>query len=201
VTDKEKRKIDILEYACRVFRERGYHNARMAQIAEAAGVSYGLVYHYHKSKENLFDAILEKWWGGLNEMMDNGLDAHEHVADQLAVIINYFLDQYESNPDLVHIFITEVSRSSANLTPARLDMFKHWIGRTESLIAAAQKRGELRDNIKARYLSTFFLGALETMLSTLVLNNQPLRGAAQKKRIATNLLEQFFNGALPPKGK
>ncbi|HNU75365.1 MAG TPA: helix-turn-helix domain-containing protein [Deltaproteobacteria bacterium] len=41
----------IIDAALEVFRERGYANARMADIARRAGVSYGLVYHYFGSKE------------------------------------------------------------------------------------------------------------------------------------------------------
>ncbi|MGD9819458.1 MAG: TetR/AcrR family transcriptional regulator, partial [Desulfomonilaceae bacterium] len=35
----------ILESACRVIRERGFHQARITDIAQTAGISYGLVYH------------------------------------------------------------------------------------------------------------------------------------------------------------
>ena len=86
---------------------------------------------------------------------------------------------------------------SVNLTPARLNAFRALIVRTEQIIAQAQTDGALRDDIKPRYMSTFFLGALETMVSTLVLNNQPLKGNRLKKRITENLLTQFFDGARP----
>jgi len=167
----------------------------MAEIAREAGISYGLVYHYYKNKADLFDAILDDWWAGLYAMMENDLPAAESVEGKLRAIIDYFVDQYEQNPDLVHIFIMEVSRSTANLTPPRLDTFRTFIRRTEKIIADAQSAGKLRADIKARYLSTFFLGALETMISTMVLNNQTIKGEAQKARIADYLLASFFDGA------
>ena len=46
------------------------------------------------------------------------------VEDQLGALVTYFLEQYQKKPDLVHIFITEISRSAANLTPTRLHWFK-----------------------------------------------------------------------------
>ena len=47
---KEKQSV-IFEAALKVIKEKGFHQARMSDIAEAAGVSYGLVYHYFKNKE------------------------------------------------------------------------------------------------------------------------------------------------------
>jgi TetR/AcrR family transcriptional regulator, fatty acid metabolism regulator protein len=185
----------IFDAACRVIREKGFHQARITDIAQAAGISYGLVYHYFKSKADLFDAILGEWWNGLFEMMEK-CDAEEPtVEDKLSAMIEYFLDQYESRPDLVHIFITEISRSSVNLTPPRLKAFKEFMSRTERIIATAQAQMVLRHDIRPRYLTYIFLGAVETFISTMVLENHPLRGKPQKQRIAVSLLEVFLNGA------
>ena len=49
--------------------------------------------------------------------------------------------------------------------------------------------------LKARYLTYFFLGALESFVSAMVLENQPLRGPGQKDRIERGLMEVFMNGA------
>jgi len=45
--DKKEEKEDlILEAALKVIKEKGFHGARMADIARKAGISYGLIYHY-----------------------------------------------------------------------------------------------------------------------------------------------------------
>jgi hypothetical protein len=63
------------------------------------------------------------------------------------------------------------------------------------VIAEGQKRKLLRTDIKARYLTYMFLGAVETFLSTMVLVDQKIKGDTQKKRIAKSILEVFLNGA------
>ncbi len=185
----------IFQAACAIIRRKGFHQARISDIATEAGISYGLVYHYFKNKAHLLDAIIEAWWNGLYESMAQSGDSGESVEKRLMAIVDYFLDQYRTRPDLVHVFITEISRSSANLTPQRLDWFKCFFDRTERIISQAQAQGVLRPDIKARYLTYMFLGALESFVSALVLENQPLRGDAQKKRIASSIVEVFFNGA------
>jgi AcrR family transcriptional regulator len=49
----------ITKAALVVFAEYGYHGTSMKQIAQAAGLSYGLVYHYFKSKEMVFRHIID----------------------------------------------------------------------------------------------------------------------------------------------
>ena len=45
--------------ALAVFAEYGYHGATMKQIAQATGLSYGLVYHYFPSKAAVFRFVIE----------------------------------------------------------------------------------------------------------------------------------------------
>ncbi len=187
----------ILDAACRVFKEKGFHQARITDIAQAAGISYGLVYHYFKSKADLFDAILKEWWTGLFNLMEKWDSESASVDEKLAALVTYFLEQYQKKPDLVHIFITEISRSASNLTPARLHWFKAFLSRTEKIMAEGQSGKILRTDIKARYLTYIFLGAIESFVSAMVLENQPLRSKTQKQRIAIGLLQVFMNGARP----
>lgn len=199
-TDARKDKEAVIfDAACRVIREKGFHQARITDIAQAASISYGLVYHYFKSKADLFDAILNEWWTGLFSMMDKCDEESATVEKKLGAIVAYFLDQYEKRPDLVHIFVTEISRSSANLTPERVKWFRIFMTRVEDIISAAQKQMTLRTDVNATYLTYIFLGSLESFISIMVLEKRPLRGRAQKQRIATGLLEVFLNGARPPK--
>ena len=199
VDSRKDKETVILDAACRVFREKGFHQARITDIAQAAGISYGLVYHYFKSKSDLFDAILKEWWTGLFNLMEKWDNGETSVEDQLAALVAYFLEQYQKKPDLVHIFITEISRSAANLTPACLHWFKMFLSSTEKIMSVGQANKILRTDIKARYLTYIFLGAIESFVSAMVLENQPLRSKAQKLRIAVGLLQVFMNGARPVK--
>lgn len=197
---REDKETAIFDAALKVITEKGIHRARMSDIAAKAGISYGLVYHYFRNKEDLFDAILRRWWDKLFALLRDVRGREMDVKGRLKAIIIYFLDTYQRQPELVSIFITEISRSTANLTPERLERFKEFIAVTESVIEAGQGEGILRDDFKARYLTTIFLGALETFVSTMVLANQRIKGNAQKERIADSILEVFINGARSPGG-
>ena len=57
----DKRRL-ILNAAVRVFARQGFHACRVSDIADEAGVAYGLVYHYFASKDEILDTLfLERW--------------------------------------------------------------------------------------------------------------------------------------------
>jgi len=192
---KREKEGAIFDAALKVIKERGFHKARMSDIAREAGISYGLVYHYFANKEDLFDAIADRWWADLFGLMAELHASHAQVQQKLGRVISYFLDTYHRSPELMNIFITEISRSSTNLTPERLEDFKRFMAETERVITEGQKRGVFRTDFKARYLTYIFLGSLEAFVSTMVLADQKLKGDGQKRRIAESILEIFVNGA------
>ncbi|MFO7986993.1 MAG: TetR/AcrR family transcriptional regulator [Desulfatiglandaceae bacterium] len=193
--NKSDKEAVIFEAALKTIKQKGYHRARISDIAHAAGISYGLVYHYFKNKEDLFDTIFRQWWEGLLGLMADISHREHPIAEKLKQIILYFFDTYQTDPELVNVFITEISRSTANLTASRLNYFKDFMERVEGLIQEGQRRGAFRKDLNARYLTYIFLGAIETFLSAMVLEDRKIKGGAQKNGIADTIIDVFLNGA------
>lgn len=63
--------------AARVLGERGYEGASLAKICTAAGILPGSLYHYFRSKEDLFVNVHAEGFRQLNEAVDSAL-AHEN---------------------------------------------------------------------------------------------------------------------------
>ncbi len=79
----DKRRM-ILDAAIRVFARQGFHTCRVSDIADEAGVAYGLVYHYFSSKEQILDTLfLERWDVMLQAIAET--DASELSAAREAV--------------------------------------------------------------------------------------------------------------------
>ena len=192
---KKEKQSAIFDSAIKVIREKGFHRMRMVDIAKEAGISYGLVYHYFKNKESLINDILNQWWEELYRFLETVGKEESEFHEKLKKIILYFLDLYQQKPDLMNIFITQISRSSTNLTKTRLDHFKIFIALTEGILTEGQKRGFLRQDFEAPYLTYIFLGALETFITIMVMGNRKIRDDRHKDRITQSILEVFLNGA------
>jgi AcrR family transcriptional regulator len=193
--NKLEKQAVIFDAALKVIREKGFHQARMSDIAETAGVSYGLVYHYYQNKQSLFDEIFRHWSTNLDDFLDEVIKSPDPLPLKLKRVIRYFLDTYQEKPDLIHFFITQISRSAPNLTETRLDHFRNLFVLVETVIRQGQKENLLRSDFEARYLTYSFLGAVEAFLSVMVLGNEKIKSDRQKERIADFILEVFLNGA------
>ncbi len=184
----------IVDAALEVFRDKGYANTRMADIARRAGVSYGLVYHYFASKEVLFDVIVEGWWGRLYQMLKDEKMSDTGCREKLEHIIRFFLDMYAEKPNLVSIFITEVSRSSVYHTAKGLAKFRSFFSLTEEIMVEGQKKGFLRSDIAPHYLTYIFLGAVEAFISVMVLGKEEIT-RERKERTINSIIQVFLFGA------
>ncbi|BCL77302.1 TetR family transcriptional regulator [Jeongeupia sp. HS-3] len=79
----EARCNQVLDAAADCFRLRGFHGASMAELARAAGMSVGHIYHYFANKEAIISAIVER---DLTEILDQ-LAALESEDDFLQALI------------------------------------------------------------------------------------------------------------------
>ena len=105
------RRRQILDAAVKVFARNGFHRARVGDIAEEAGVAYGLVYHYFSSKEALLETIFRDTWtqmlARVREVEASGADASEQVRQVTALLLR----TWRRDPDLVRVLVREVTRS------------------------------------------------------------------------------------------
>lgn len=76
---KEKRRAEILEAALDQFIRRGYAATKIKDIAEKAGMSVGLLFHYFDSKEELFVALMELGVSAPQTMLQ-GMEQMEPLA-------------------------------------------------------------------------------------------------------------------------
>ncbi|MEA2101652.1 MAG: TetR/AcrR family transcriptional regulator [Thermodesulfobacteriota bacterium] len=193
MAENEKQEM-IIDAALEVFCDKGYANTRMADIARVAGVSYGLVYHYFGGKEVLFDVIVEGWWKDLYKMLEAEELSDVTVQQKLEHIIGFLLDRYQHSPNLVSIFITEVSRGSVYHTARGLARFNRYFDLTEKIMKDGQEKGFLRKDVPPHYLTYIFLGAIEVFLSVLVLGKESLTDH-RRERTINGIIQVFVNGA------
>ena len=184
----------IIDAALEVFREKGYANARMADIAKRAGVSYGLVYHYFGSKEVLFDLIVESWWHDLYAVMDREISSGAPIREKLVNIIEFFLDTYGQKPNLMSIFVSEVCRSSVYHTEEGLSRFMKFFSLCEQIMLQGQESGFLSRDVSPHHLTYIFYGAIETFISVMVLGKEPMTRKRQE-RAMNAILQVFTDGA------
>ena len=65
IKNPEERKNEILDAADHLFTQKGFDGTSTNDILEAVGIARGTLYYHFKSKEDIMDALIERYSGGI----------------------------------------------------------------------------------------------------------------------------------------
>jgi AcrR family transcriptional regulator len=159
----------IIESALRVFAEKGYHGATIADVVRDSQLSVGAIYTYYRGKDELFIATCELSAGqGLGELATR-LVRGRTAAEKMAIAIGFFLDSMvggPGQPDMAAALVMQWSRAEAepalraSLTRRRDQVTT--VG--ELLIREGMATGELPAWVDAPALAAAFVSFLDGLL-------------------------------------
>ena len=167
---EDKRAI-ILAAAVRVFAREGYHDARVGDIAKEAGVAYGLVYHYFRSKEAVLEAVFRETWGAMLSAIRSVEDRGGPATDQLRRVCAIVLGSWATDPDLIRVLVREVVRSPQ--IQRELDEISQAFEALERIIVRGQQEGTFTTELGSRTVAWMLYGALEEILTGWVMGQLP----------------------------
>jgi TetR/AcrR family fatty acid metabolism transcriptional regulator len=160
----DKRRL-ILDAAVQVFSRQGFHACRVADIADEAGVAYGLVYHYFASKDEVLDTLFLERWNVMLELI-RAVDGEAiPVRDKLAAIASFIVDSYQHDPDLMKVIIVEVTRAANSFGNTHIATIREAYDLIGGMIAQAQQQGVFKAEIEPRFAAMAFYGAIEQLLT------------------------------------
>jgi AcrR family transcriptional regulator len=132
-TDERRRQ--LLEAGAKVFTERSYDDASMAEVARAAGISKGLLYHYFPSKRDLFVATLEAAAAELRDLTEP--DPSMPIPQQAGAILDAYLGWIEDHADSY----AKLLESATGSDDVRSYMAQMRAGTVERILGALVKSG------------------------------------------------------------
>lgn len=122
--DKQNKEQEILKAAEQEFLTKGYDGARTTSIAQAAGVTHAMLHYYFRTKEQLFDRIVESKFASMSQSLIAILgDPTLPIVERIKGGIEAHFDFVAANPELPRFVINEiVSR------PERYDILYKRVG-------------------------------------------------------------------------
>jgi AcrR family transcriptional regulator len=182
-TATDKRRL-ILDAAVRVFARQGFHTCRVSDIADEAGVAYGLVYHYFSAKEQILDTLfLERWDVMLAAIAET--DASDLAPrDKLQAIAAFIVDSYRRDPDLMKVIIVEVTRAANTFGRTHLSKIRDAYAGIAAIVASAQAAGVFRPEVTPEFAAQAFYGCVEQVLTGWIFDDEPV-AAAELERAKT----------------
>jgi TetR/AcrR family transcriptional regulator, fatty acid metabolism regulator protein len=163
-TGVDKRRI-ILDAAVHVFARRGFYHCRVSDVADEAGVAYGLVYHYFQSKDEILDTLFLERWDLMLEYIEEIDQRPIPARDKLAEVASFIVDSYRYNRDVMKVIIVEVTRAANSFGRTHLDKIREAYGKIASIVRSGQESGEFGTTVTPEFASMAFYGAIEQVLT------------------------------------
>jgi TetR/AcrR family fatty acid metabolism transcriptional regulator len=155
----------ILDAAIRVFARQGFHATRVSDIADEAGVAYGLVYHYFSSKDEVLNELFIERWSLLLAAIEETDRTGTSPRDKLAAVATFIFESYRHDPELMKVIIVEVTRAANSFGQTHLEEIRRAYQSIAKIVEEGQAAGAFRDDIAPIFASMSFYGAIEQLLS------------------------------------
>ncbi|UNO38435.1 TetR/AcrR family transcriptional regulator [Streptomyces sp. MST-110588] len=166
--DEDQRRAQIITAAVEELADRGYDRLSLTRVADRAGVSKGLIWHYFAGKDDLMESTAKATMTTIRNGIADSLDLTQPVPD----ILRAALRRAAALSVTHRVELTALTRIFHNLrgpdgTPRlTLDAYEEAYQAQESLFRRGQAEGSLRD-FDTRVMAVTYHGAIDMMLSYL----------------------------------
>ena len=151
------RREELLAIAAKLFAERGFKNTTVRDIADAAGILSGSLYHHFDSKEAMVDELLDSFQTALWREYD-AIEASDLTPRQkLEAVVRASFDAIDRNHSEVAIFQTDAAYLAsfdrfAYLHERNVRFRDLWTSLLRDGVAAGELRADLDVELVYRFL-------------------------------------------------
>ena len=157
--DKKER---ILLSAEKIFAERGFQKAKMADIAGLAGIAESSIYDFFESKEDLLLSITDIRLKGHMEILPETFEIKKPL-NNLRRFIRCHFDLYLRNRDFLKLFVMDNVLGKKFYSSRAFGTFREYMNVFEKIVSDGKAQGVFRRDLNARLFKNMFLGAFTHM--------------------------------------
>lgn len=189
---------NLLDAALQVFSRKGYAGTTLTDIAQAAKVTRGAIYHHFGSKTEVYQALVQERFDQVNQVQAHILaegGTPLQILRRLMVRSLEYLEEdsaYRAVQELVLFktaFVPELARDIQNKTQS----MQVSLQQIEQLLKAARATGEIAAEVNPPEAALAILGLISGASTCWLLNPT----AFSLKRRAAGIVNTLLNGLLP----
>lgn len=162
----------ITEAAVHVFAEKGFHQARVSDIARRAGVADGTIYLYFKNKEDLLLSIFEEKMEGMLAQLGEALEGVDDPLERIRRFARFHFTQVRTNRAAAEVLQIELRLSNKFLRDYRPEKLWAYLGVFGQIVRDGQARGLFRADIDSFIAMWSFFGAMDELAMQWVLSRK-----------------------------
>lgn len=171
----DKRKEEILEAALEEFSRKGFSGTKISDIIKRAGISQGLIYHYYKSKEDLYLAVIEKSMElsmtPTEAIRESNLKGWKAISAMTKYLVQWLRAGGEGKLRFFFIHQANLLEPMPEEVKSALSKSMEMMHFTKKLIEEAQEEGEAIEGDPAKLSMAYWQFLQGIIMSSIVMEN------------------------------
>lgn len=184
-TSKRER---ILRAAVDVFAEFGYFNAKVSQIAKAAGVADGTIYLYFDGKEDLLITIFREHTRNYLRSLEQTLANVNRAEDRLRIAVRHHLETLGRDRSLAIVSQVELRHTLKFMSLFSQQEVADYLNVIRRIVEYGQQEGVFRRNVHPQLVAKAIFGVLDEMVTSWILSEKEYDLGAQSEQVADLIL-------------
>lgn len=184
----EQKERAILNAARSAFIKNGFHGAKVADIAKAAGISEGSVYFHFTNKDELMHAVLANFWEDLTLGAVQSVDPASGTFEQAISLARYHLNSVIRNFEFIDLQLA--LRGTRKALAGSREQLRKYVSVLDEIIRRGVDRGLIKPDVEIWLVRDVFYGSLDYAARTLIGRGMRQREAAD--RVVNHLVSQIF---------
>ncbi|HJQ41290.1 MAG TPA: TetR/AcrR family transcriptional regulator [Thermoanaerobaculia bacterium] len=184
-TSKRER---ILRAAVDVFAEFGYFNAKVAQIAKAAGVADGTIYLYFDGKEDLLTTVFREYTRNYLHALEQQMANINRAEERLRIAIRHHLETLGRDRALAVVSQVELRHSLKFMSLLSQEEIADYLNIIRKIVESGQQEGVFRRTVHPQLVAKAVFGVLDEMVTSWMLSEKDYDLAALSDEVADLLL-------------
>jgi TetR/AcrR family fatty acid metabolism transcriptional regulator len=178
----------ILRAAIDVFAQNGYFNAKVSDIAKAAGVADGTIYLYFDGKEDLLVNIFREHTRNYLQSLERELAHVKRAEDRIRIAIRHHLETLGRDRALAIVAQVELRHSLKFMSLLSQQEVADYLGLLRKMVEHGQSEGSFRRNLNPQLAAKAIFGVLDEMVTSWMLSEKETNLADNAEQVADLLL-------------
>ena len=171
----ERRVREILAAARQVFSEHGYEKSTTLDIARRMGISEATIFSYFASKRDLCMQVIKGWYDEISQVLEQEVPLIAGTRAQLHFVVHkHLVTLMREGTGMCKLVLSEGRSADEEFAGMIAELKRRYTAPLMRVLAAAQRAGEIRQDMPLPLLRDMVYGSMEHVLwDTMVNRNKP----------------------------
>lgn len=162
----------IIDAATKIFAKKGFHQAKISEIAREAQIADGTIYIYFENKDDILISLFEEQMNAVLDNMVEKISEQNNPIKKLEKFALTHLQLIEQNKNLAEIIQVEIRQSSKFMKEYKNEKFAQYLDLIGDIIKEGQEKGIFKKDVIPGVAKRAYFGALDEMSRFWVLSSR-----------------------------